>query len=85
MEGRYKIDSIVNKNTGEPTERSVRRNGHLVDIIHLVVGDPMLMNYTNEPWSTLQTSGVMDYSHTVEGGLVVTTRNSQYTLKPEGA
>jgi hypothetical protein len=84
MKGRYVIDTITNRKTGSVHERQLRRKGHLVDIIWIKLGEPMIMQYVNEPGSHLSTSAVVNIDSLVDGSLVVTTRNSTYTFKSEG-
>jgi hypothetical protein len=79
----YRIASIVDRRTGEPTERDARRKGHLIEVIWLRLGEPMLIKYVDEG-SILTTSGVWRYGTVNDEHLVVTTKNSIYTFKSEG-
>jgi hypothetical protein len=78
----YTIESIVDRRTGEPTERDARRKGHRIEVIWLSPGEPMLLKYVDEG-SILTTSGVWEHHH-LPDSLVVKTRNSIYTFKSEG-
>jgi hypothetical protein len=84
MKGRYVIDTITNRKTGAIHERQLRRKGHLVDVIWMKLGEPMIYQYVAESGSHVSTSGVVNIDNLVDGSMVVTTRNSIYTFKSEG-
>jgi coenzyme F420-reducing hydrogenase beta subunit len=84
MKGRYVIDTITIRKTGLPHERQARRKGHLVDVIWMKLGEPMIYQYVAQQGSHVSTSAAVNIENLVDGSLVVTTRNSIYTFKSEG-
>lgn len=79
----YIIERITRRQDGSTHERELRRKGHRVSIVTLMIGAPMIAVYVDDDNKVLTTSNVILISRFGDV-LKVSTSNSVYTLREAG-
>ncbi|GIN22536.1 hypothetical protein [Siminovitchia fordii] len=77
--GVFRYESSRDNETREPTEREARRKGDLISIIHLSIGQRMIIEYKDGS-GVLRTSGVENLEQ-YDDMLIVTTENTRYVFE----